>query len=318
MIETAEKKQDPPPKGGLFSKLAKGLSKTRNALSYGLNKSLFSDSHKGLDEIIEELEELLIKADMGIHTVTSLMENLRENASKGNVRIGSEVKDFLKERIVDILKQGEGTIPINNASPFVIMVIGVNGSGKTTTIGKLAVKWSNSGKKVLLAAGDTFRAAAIEQLEIWAKRSNSEFVKHSSGTDPSAVIYDAIQAAQARKCDLLLADTAGRLQNNPNLLEELKKIKRVMGKVYPGAPHETMLVIDSTNGQNAISQAKQFYKDIGVTSLVVTKLDGSAKGGTIVQIIQELKLPIRYIATGEKTEDLQPFDPREYAEALFA
>lgn len=310
-------KETAPPKKGFFSRLREGLSRTRTTLATGLHNTLLCSS-QDLDEVLEELEACLLQADIGVNTVLPMLEELREDTINGKVKIGPDVKNYLKAKLAHILSKGEGAIPIDSASPFVIMVIGVNGSGKTTTIGKLAAQWSSQGKKVMLAAGDTFRAAAIEQLEIWSKRADSEFVRHSSGADPSAVIYDAIQAAQSRKCDVVLADTAGRLQNNPNLLEELKKVKRVMGKAFNGAPHEVLLVLDSTNGQNAISQAKHFTREIGVTGLVVTKLDGTAKGGTVVQIIQELNLPVRYIGIGEKTEDLREFNPDEYAEALFS
>ncbi len=315
-----EKNMDEPKKTekkGLFSKLVKGLSKTRNTISAGLNDALFGAS-RDLEEIMEELEETLIKADLGVHNVLTILDELRKNIDKGEVKIGSQVKNFLKEKTARLLEEGGGAMQIDSASPFIIMVIGVNGSGKTTTIGKLAAKWSAQGKKMILGAGDTFRAAATEQLEIWAKRSDSEIVKHASGADPSAVIFDAIQAAKARQCDVLLADTAGRLHNNPNLMEELKKVKRVMGKACTGAPHEVLLVIDSTNGQNAISQAKKFTREIGVTGLVITKLDGTARGGAVVQIVRELNLPIRFIGVGEKSEDLREFNPEDYAEALFS
>ncbi|MBI5184402.1 MAG: signal recognition particle-docking protein FtsY [Nitrospinae bacterium] len=315
IIQTVE--EITPPKKGFFSRLREGLSKTSATIATGLHNTLLCTS-QDLDVVLEELETSLIQADIGVNTVHSMLEDLRVDIQKGKAKIGPDVKNYLKNKIAEILSSGAGAMPMGSAAPFVIMVIGVNGSGKTTTIGKLAAQWSKEGKKVLLAAGDTFRAAAIEQLEIWSERSGTEFVKHSSGADPSAVIYDAIQAAQSRKCDVVLADTAGRLQNNPNLLEELKKVKRVMGKAFQGAPHEVLLVLDSTNGQNAISQAKRFTREIGVTGLVVTKLDGTAKGGTIVQIIQELNLPVRYIGIGEKTEDLREFNPVEYAEALFA
>ena len=302
---------------GLFSRLVEGLAKTRKSLVSGLDEALFGPS-KDLEEIVEELEEVLIKADLGVNTVHSIIKELRESISKGEVKIGDGVKKFLKEKISNILKKVDGSLVLDSTSPFVIMVIGVNGSGKTTTIGKLGAQWQGNGKKVLFAAGDTFRAAASEQLDIWAKRSGAELVRHAAGADPSAVIFDGIQAAKSRKCDVVLADTAGRLQNNPNLMEELKKVKRTIGKACPGAPHEVLLVIDSTNGQNAISQAKHFSREIGVTGLVVTKLDGSARGGSVVQIVRELNLPIRFIGVGEKMEDLREFDPGEYAEALFS
>lgn len=304
-------------KKGFFSRLVEGLGKTRKNLISGLDDALFGPS-KDLEKIVDELEEVLIKADMGVKTVHSIMKGLRDSIAKGEVKIGKEVKSFLEKETANMLKNGKKEIDIGAASPFVIMVIGVNGSGKTTTIGKLGAQWQGRGKRVLFAAGDTFRAAAAEQLEIWSKRSGADLVRHAPGADPSAVIFDGIQAAKARKCDVVLADTAGRLQNNPNLMEELKKVKRTMGKACPGSPHEVLLVLDCTNGQNAISQAKHFLKEIGVTGLVVTKLDGSSRGGSVVQIVRELNLPIRFIGVGEKTEDLREFDPKEYAAALFS
>jgi len=310
---------DPSPQKakGLFSRLVSGLSKTRASLASGLAKAVFG-TDKDREKIIGKLEEVLIGADMGVRPVLAMMEDLRSRFKKGTIKPGPEVAGYLKTRIADILSQGAGPLALDSAAPFVIMVIGVNGAGKTTTIGKLAAQWQGLGKKVLVAAGDTFRAAALEQLEIWTRRSGAGLVRHASGADPSAVVFDAIEAAKARHCDILLADTAGRLHNNPNLMEELKKMKRVMGKTCPGAPHEILLILDSTNGQNVISQARIFAREIGVTGLAVTKLDGTSRGGAVVPIVQELRLPIRYIGIGEKIEDLRAFHPMEYAEALFS
>ncbi|MBI3599634.1 MAG: signal recognition particle-docking protein FtsY [Nitrospinae bacterium] len=300
-----------------FERLKSGLSKTRSGFLSGLTK--ITGRGRIDEEFFEELEELLITADVGVHSASRIISGLREDAKKNKLKESKDVEQCLKERILSILNS---QFPISNFqfpkdSPFVIMIIGVNGSGKTTTIGKLASKYKKEGKKVLLAAGDTFRAAAIEQLEIWGERSGCPVIKHQSGADPSAVIYDAIQSVKARGYDIMIADTAGRLHTKVNLMEEMKKIKRIMGRELPGAPHEILMVLDATTGQNAISQAKLFNEAVGITGIALTKLDGTAKGGVVINIIDELKIPVKLIGVGESIEDLREFEPEPFVEALF-
>jgi fused signal recognition particle receptor len=301
---------------GLLGNIKKGLQKTRSMLQGRLG-ALFS-RRRFDDDFYDELEEILIGADVGLQTSLELVEKLRENVQKGRISEPEQVVDLLKEMLLDIL--GKETVPlaVSEEKPMVILMLGVNGVGKTTTIGKLAARYRKEGKNTLLVAGDTFRAAAIEQLEIWAKRSKSDLIKHQQNADPAAVIFDGIAAAKARGSDLVLCDTAGRLHNKANLMEELKKIYRVIGKALPGAPHEVLLVLDATTGQNALAQAKVFNEAANLTGIVLTKLDGTAKGGIVVAVARELQLPVKLVGVGESIDDLQPFDPQEYVEGLFA
>jgi fused signal recognition particle receptor len=303
------------PKSGFFARLKSGLAKTRSNLAGGFENIVHGKAKVG-PELLAELEENLLIADVGMQTTSFILDDLKRDVSQNRIRENKEVLDQLKQRMVQALSQNQKPLAFSEHQPFVILVVGVNGSGKTTTIGKLARHWKQEGKKVLLAAGDTFRAAAIDQLQVWAERSDIPCISQKSGTDPSAVAYDAVQAGVAREMDLVLIDTAGRLQTNTNLMEELKKIKRVIGKILPGAPHETLLVLDATIGQNSISQARLFNEALEVDGLVMTKLDGSAKGGVLFNITEDLKLPVRFIGVGEKPEDLQEFNPEKFVEAL--
>ena len=304
-------------KSGFFSRLKSGLAKTRNSLAGGLDNVVHGQARVE-PKHLDELEEALIMADVGIPTTNAILETLKREVAEGRIRNKEDVLENLKRLMVDILKENQGHPHKEAQKPHVVLVIGVNGSGKTTTIGKLTQKWKNEGKNVLLGAGDTFRAAAIEQMLIWAERVGVPCIHQKSGADPSAVAFDAVQAAVTRKMDVALIDTAGRLQTNTNLMEELKKVKRVIGKVLPGAPHETLLVLDATIGQNSVSQAKLFHEAMAIDGLVMTKLDGTSKGGVLLNITRELKLPVRYIGIGEKADDLQEFDPNTFVEALFA
>ncbi|MBI3089212.1 MAG: signal recognition particle-docking protein FtsY [Candidatus Tectomicrobia bacterium] len=301
---------------GFFAKLKEGLGKTRASLLGRMRHVL---SRGGVIDAasLEELEELLIAADLGVHTVTRLIDGLRRRTEGGERFDAARLTAAMREMIGEILRAGEAPLEVDRERPFVIMVIGVNGVGKTTTIAKLAAHYRGEGKKVLLAAGDTFRAAAIEQLEVWGTRAQVDLVKHQAGADSSAVLFDALQAARARGVDLLIADTAGRLHTRVNLMEELKKNKRVLRKQMERAPHEVLLVLDATNGQNAVQQAEQFSRELGVTGLALTKLDGTAKGGVIVNIIERLRLPVRFVGVGEGLRDLQPFVAEEFLAALF-
>jgi len=301
-------------KRNLFTSTKKGLDKSREFLTNKI-EGLLSKRVKIDKELFDELEEVLILADLGIKGTTEIIGNLEVRANRGLIKSYDVLYSSLKEIILKILQQGEEKLEINT-SPFVIMVIGVNGVGKTTTIAKMANMFKKDGKKVLLAAGDTFRAAAIEQLEIWGNRVGIECIRHQIGGDSSAVIFDAIQACKARGYNILLADTAGRLHTKVNLIEELKKMKRVMEKGLPGAPHEVLLVLDATTGQNAISQVKIFNEALDVTGLALAKLDGTAKGGILVSIINEFKKPVRYIGIGEGLDDLKTFHSEEFVEAL--
>ena len=299
-------------KSGYFKRLRSRLFKTRKSLSSGFD-SIFSGKTKIDDEVLEELEELLITSDIGVQTTIELIERI----SKAKIKDLSEVKSILKNEILSIIESHPETAEINSRTPHVILVVGVNGVGKTTTIGKLAASAGASGKKVLIAAADTFRAAAVEQLGIWAARANAEFVKHKENADPAAVAFDAVAAASARGCDLVLIDTAGRLHTKVNLMEELKKIKRTVAKQLEGAPHEILLVLDATTGQNALSQAKLFHDALDISGLVLTKLDGTAKGGIVIGICSALNIPLQYIGIGEQIEDLRPFDAKQFVDALF-
>jgi fused signal recognition particle receptor len=304
-------------KTGFFSRLKSGLKKTRNSLAGGLDNVVHGQA-KVEPKHLDELEEALIMADVGIATTNVILKALKHEVAEGHIRNKEDVLKNLKRLMVDILSENRGNVDAMPEKPHIVLVIGVNGSGKTTTIGKLTQKWKNEGKNVLLGAGDTFRAAAIEQMLIWAERVGVPCIHQKSGADPSAVAFDAVQAAVTREMDIALIDTAGRLQTNTNLMEELKKVKRVIGKVLPGAPHETLLVLDATIGQNSVSQAKLFHEAMEIDGLIMTKLDGTSKGGVLLNITRELKLPVRYIGIGEKADDLQEFDPTTFVEALFA
>jgi fused signal recognition particle receptor len=299
---------------GYFKRLKNRLSKTRKSLTGGFER-IFSGKQKIDDEVLEELEELLITSDIGVPTTMALIERI----TKAKLSDISQLKTALKKEILSILdSRPDGPAPqIAAGTPHVVLVVGVNGVGKTTTIGKLAASAGASGKKVLIAAADTFRAAAVEQLGIWADRAKAEFVKHKENADPAAVAFDAVAAASARGCDLVLIDTAGRLHTKVNLMEELKKIKRTVAKQVDGAPHEILLVLDATTGQNALSQAKLFNDALDVTGLALTKLDGTAKGGIVIGICSALNIPLQYIGIGEQIEDLRPFDAAQFVDALF-
>ena len=299
---------------GFFKRLKNGLSKTRKLLSTDIN-DLFAGKGKIDNQLLEELEERLITSDLGVQTTLDLIQSVSGKSSK--ISGPDQLKEVLKEKILELL--GSTITPPQHAAdkPHVIMVIGVNGTGKTTTIGKLAAKFSASGKKVIVVAADTFRAAAIEQLAIWAERAGVEIIKHKEMSDPAAVAYDGIEAAVARNADIVLVDTAGRLHTKKNLMEELKKIKRTISKKIPGAPHEILLTLDATTGQNALAQAQLFNDALEVTGIALTKLDGTAKGGIAVSICSTLEIPLSYIGIGEKIEDLQEFNPVEFVNALF-
>jgi len=298
--------------GGYFRRLKDQLAKTRQTFSDGFDK-VFGGKKIVDDDLLEELEELLITSDIGVQTALMLIEKI----SSSKITDADQIKSLLKNEILSILQPTGSPPEKSTPSPRVIMVVGVNGTGKTTTIGKLAAKATASGQKVLIAAADTFRAAAIEQLMIWAERANAEIIKHKEMADPAAVAYDAVEAALARGADMVLIDTAGRLHTKVNLMEELKKIKRTISKKIPDAPHEVLLILDATTGQNALSQAQLFNDALGITALALTKLDGTAKGGIVISICNTLKIPLEYIGIGEKIEDLHKFDASQFVEALF-
>lgn len=300
---------------GLFDKLKEGLKKTRDSISTKIDEVLVSFGVID-DELFEELEEILITSDVGVESSMRIIEDLKEKVKKNKVTQPQKVKDLLKEELSEILTDNNSEINLNT-TPSVIMVIGVNGVGKTTSIGKMAYQYKKQGKKVLVAAADTFRAAAIDQLEIWANRADVDIIKHGEGADPAAVIFDAAQAAKARNVDILICDTAGRLHNKKNLMEELKKVTRVLDRELPNASKETLLVLDATTGQNAVSQAKTFKETAGITGIILTKLDGTAKGGIVISVKAELDVPVKLIGVGEKMEDLQPFSSKDFVNALF-
>ena len=311
-IETREK----PSEGGFFSRLVKGLLKTKQNIGAGFRS--FFLGKKIDDELFEELEEQLLIADIGVPTTSKIIKNLTEHASRKELQDAELLYQQLKVEMADILEPVAQPLEIDSSKkPYVILMVGVNGVGKTTTIGKLARKFQAEGKSVMLAAGDTFRAAAVEQLQVWGERNHIPVVAQSTGSDSASVIFDAMQSAAARNIDILIADTAGRLQNKNNLMDELKKIVRVMKKYDETAPHEIMLTLDAGTGQNAVSQAKLFNEAVGLTGISLTKLDGTAKGGVIFAIADQFKLPIRYIGVGEKIEDLREFNAKEFIEALF-
>ena len=299
---------------GFFDRIKEGLAKTKKNVTAQLN-GLFASFTGSNEEFFEELEETLILADIGVDTTMKAVEQLREVTRREGYRNGEDIKNALAEILTELIEVGDGALKMQT-NPSVVLVIGVNGVGKTTTIGKLALKLHNEGKKVLLCAGDTFRAAAAEQLTIWAERAGADIVRHEEGSDPAAVVFDAIAAAKARKADVMICDTAGRLHNKANLMNELNKISRVIDRELPDADRETLLVIDATTGQNGLIQAKQFKEAAGITGIVLTKLDGTAKGGIVLAICDQLKVPVKFIGVGEKPEDLLEFEGREFVEAL--
>ncbi len=308
----------------LFGKLRSGLTKTRTGILGRIKEAV--TGKKTLDEeTLDAIEEILITSDIGVETVMELLERLRKRARIKGENETAEIQDIMRQELKAVLSdQVERTAHDEKSffnpgvTPFVIMVVGVNGTGKTTTIGKLAHRFRKEGKSVIIAAGDTFRAGASEQLNIWAERSGSDFVRHQAGADPGAVVFDALNAAVARRKDVLIVDTAGRLHTKVNLMEELKKIRRVMTKLIPEAPHETLLVLDATTGQNSIRQAEQFRDIVGLTGIVLTKLDGTAKGGVVLTILKELGIPVKFIGLGEGIEDLAAFDLNTFIDALFS
>lgn len=300
---------------GFFNKIKEGLKKTRDAV-IGQIDSMLKSFTKIDDELFEELEELLVMGDVGVPTAEKICEELKKRVKKEGIKNPNEIHRLLEETVSDMLRDGE-ELDLST-TPSIILVIGVNGVGKTTTIGKLANHLTKQGKKVILAAGDTFRAAAIEQLEIWADRSHCEIIKQNEGSDPAAVIYDAISAAKARHADVIICDTAGRLHNKKPLMDELAKINRIIDRELPDASKEKLLVLDATTGQNAVNQAEQFSLATGITGIVLTKLDGTAKGGVVLAIKEGLGIPVKYIGVGEQIDDLQPFDAEDFAKALFA
>lgn len=305
-----------PDKPGFFGRLKESLTKTRRGFIEKIDVLL---RNRAIDEdLYEELEEILVQADVGVNTAMDLVERVRRTVKERRLDDAGELKDILKEHIRDMLGNDTAFLDAGSEPPTVIMVVGVNGVGKTTTIGKLAHMYKADGKKVLIGAADTFRAAAIDQLEVWSERVGVDLIKHREGADPAAVAFDSLQAAKARRADVLIIDTAGRLHTKTNLMEELKKINRVLNREIAGAPHEVLLVLDATTGQNAVNQAKLFGEAVGVTGIALTKLDGSAKGGIVIAIKQVLDIPVKLIGIGEGIEDLRPFSPVDFVEALFA
>ncbi|AFS78634.1 signal recognition particle-docking protein FtsY [Gottschalkia acidurici 9a] len=308
--------EEPVKKEGFFSRLKSGLSKTRKGITEKID-TVLSSYRKIDEELFEDLEEVLITADVGINTTLDIIEKVKQKVKERKITEVSDIKEVLKEEMKEVLLQGGDTKLNIEPSPSIILVVGVNGAGKTTTIGKLSSRLKNEGKKVLIAAGDTFRAAAIEQLEEWSKRSGVEIISHQEGADPAAVIYDGIQAAKARKSDVLICDTAGRLHNKKNLMNELNKIFRVVEREYPDAKKEVLLVVDATTGQNAILQAKTFKEACDITGIVLTKLDGTAKGGVVIGVQSEIQVPVKLVGVGEKIDDLQDFDANDFINAIF-
>ncbi|MDV5141759.1 signal recognition particle-docking protein FtsY [Chimaeribacter arupi] len=314
--EAVTQEQERPTKEGFFARLKRSLVKTKQNLGSGFI-SLFRGK-KIDDDLFEELEEQLLIADVGVETTRRIITSLTQHASRKELKDAEQLYGKLKEEMAEILAKVDEPLDVTAHTPFVILMVGVNGVGKTTTIGKLARQFEAQGKSVMLAAGDTFRAAAVEQLQVWGQRNNIPVVAQHTGADSASVIFDALQAAKARKIDVLIADTAGRLQNKSHLMEELKKIVRVMKKLDENAPHEVMLTLDASTGQNAVSQAKLFNEAVGLTGITLTKLDGTAKGGVIFSIADQFGIPIRYIGVGESIEDLRPFKADDFIEALFA
>ncbi len=305
-----------PQEPNLLERLKAGVQKTRAGLVDRIEDVI--SGKKEIDaDLLEELEYTLITADIGVRTTTEILESIRQRVDRRMVSDTGEIKQMIRQHLVEVLEASDRPMPRVLQPPAVVLVVGVNGSGKTTTIGKLANRFKAEGHSVLLCAADTFRAAAIEQLEIWGGRTGSEVIRQSAGADPSAVLFDALQAAKARKVDYVIVDTAGRLHNKAHLMAELEKMKRTAVKVIPSAPHEVLLVLDATTGQNGLEQARKFTESSGVTGIVLTKLDGTAKGGIVIAIVRELNLPIRYIGVGEKADDLLPFEPEQFVASLF-
>jgi len=317
-VDTPEPRQieQEKPKSSFFERLKQGLSKTSDALVGGIDRLLLGKKEIDADTL-EELEELLISADIGVATTVELVRGLELKLKRDELKDGDALRRALKDDL--FARIAPYAIPLSPVghTPFVILVIGVNGVGKTTTIGKLASRYALEGKKVLIAAADTFRAAAADQLAVWADRAGVDIVRHKEGADPSAVVFDGCKAAIARKSDIMIVDTAGRLHTKVNLMEELKKIYRIIGREIPGSPHETLLVLDAGTGQNAISQAKIFKESAAVSGIALTKLDGTAKGGVVIAVCSELQLPLRFIGIGESIEDLRDFEPKQFVDALF-
>jgi fused signal recognition particle receptor len=302
---------------GLLERLKSGIQKTRAGLVERVEDLI--QGKKEIDaDLLEELEYTLITADIGVRTATEILERIRQRVDRKLVGDPAELRGLIREHLLEVLQSVERPLPTVTTPPAVVMVVGVNGAGKTTTIGKLANRFKQEGRSVLLCAADTFRAAAIDQLEVWGQRNGVDVIRQQHGADPSAVVFDALQAAQARKLDYVIVDTAGRLHTKENLMAELEKMRRTAKRVIPDAPHEVLLVLDGTTGQNGLEQAKKFTETSGVTGIVLTKLDGTAKGGVLVAIARELSLPVRYIGVGEKIDDLLPFDAEQFVDSLFA
>ena len=299
---------------GFFDKIKAGLTKTRDALSNTLG-SVFTGFSEIDDDFYDELEESLILADLGVETATKATDKLRKTIREQHLKTTDEAKEALKQILVEMLNVGETELNLST-DPAVILVIGVNGVGKTTTIGKIAKQLTDQGKKVLLIAGDTFRAAAADQLEVWAGRSGADIIRQHEGADPASVVFDGIQAAKARKAEVIIIDTAGRLHNKANLMNELNKISRIVSRELPNAAHEVLLVLDGTTGQNGLIQAKQFKEIAGVTAMAVTKLDGTAKGGIVIAVADQLQVPVKFVGVGEQADDLMPFVAKDFVEAL--
>lgn len=317
MFGFKKKTSDTPDSSSLLGRLKQGLSKTRHSITDSL-ASLVQGNRQIDDDILEELETLLLSADVGVETTMRIIDDLTGRVSKKELRDTGALIAALRSDMTEILTASDQPLEIDRSqSPFVILMVGVNGVGKTTTIGKLARQFKEQGLSVMLAAGDTFRAAAVEQLQTWGERNDIPVIAQGNGADSASVIFDALQAARAKKIDVLIADTAGRLHTQSNLMEELKKVKRVMGKLDDTAPHEVMLVLDAGTGQNALAQAKEFHQAVGVSGITLTKLDGTAKGGIIFAIADKLGIPVRFIGVGEAVEDLRPFHADEFVEALF-
>ncbi len=297
---------------GVLRSLSDGLAKTRKSLTDKIGSLFLGEK---IDEsFLDELEDALIASDVGVVTTSLVLKDLKERFKRNELSSPAQVKDRLKQLLLETLSKNTGLFP--GTAPVVVLVVGVNGTGKTTTIGKLANRLRAEGKKVMLAAGDTFRAAASEQLSVWGERTGAPVIKHREGADPGAVVFDAVAAAKARAVDVLIVDTAGRLHTKSNLMEELKKVHRILSRELPGAPHETLLVLDGSTGQNALIQAKMFHEAVGVTGIVLTKLDGTSKGGIVFAINKELGIPVKFVGIGEAIEDLRGFDPKEFVDAL--
>ncbi len=305
-----------PPEPNLLDKLKAGIQKTRSGLVDRIEDVLAGKKEIDAD-LLDELEYTLITADLGVKTVSDILERIRQQVDRKLTGDAGEIRSLIREQLLEILRASDTPVHVVTKPPAVVMVVGVNGAGKTTTIGKLAHRFLGEGRRVLLCAADTFRAAAIEQLEVWAQRAGVDMIRQKTGSDPSAVVFDALNAAKARQVDYVIVDTAGRLHTKDNLMAELEKMRRTSQRVIPGSPHEVWLVLDATTGQNGLEQARKFTESSGVTGIVLTKLDGTAKGGVVVAIARELNLPIRYVGVGEKIDDLLPFEADKFIESLF-